>query len=138
LGNGFIKRNAVRPGDSNLTGEQTGGTAAGQRTASAGSWLGGAVNAFSSFLQGLDVYMGLTVYDFITNYGFLTAAGGSDLSGGVQADNLNVTGYFYIGTPTVAGCFRMYLDATTPLPKLQIEQLTTLPDTWTWRGEFSA
>ena len=132
----FIKRNAVRPGESNLTGEQTQGTTTTKVAPSGSSTIAGTINNFVSFLAGIDVYMGLTAYDFLTTYGFFTAAAGATISGGATIDNLTVTGYSYIGSPTVLGCFRMYLDATTPLPKLQIEQLTTLPDTWTWRSEF--
>jgi hypothetical protein len=40
-------------------------------------------------------------------------------------------------TSTTIGAYRFSLDATTPLPNLIIEQLTSLaPEVWTWRGQF--
>jgi hypothetical protein len=94
------------------------------------------LNKFVTFTAGMDVRLGLTVYDFLTSVDFFTAQNGAEIAGGATIDNLTVTGYSYIGSTSALGCVRMYLDATTPIPKMQMEQLTTLPDTWTWIGEW--
>jgi hypothetical protein len=93
---------------------------------------------FITFLAGAEVNLGLKVYDFLTTAGFFSAENGAEIQGGLRTDTLVVTGYTYSGDENTVGTYRWYLDTTTPSPKIQYEQLTSLgpPQVWTWVMEM--
>lgn len=129
----FQDRNMVKPGEG-------GSTLAGPRkpqpsTNTTANLLKDLLSQFVTFLAGVEIYGGLTVNDFLNVYGYTIITSGAEVSGGLLTDTITVSEFLYFGDPNTIGTYRLYADSETPLPRLQIEQLTSV-GVWTWIGEF--